>query len=126
MYFVRSVLTPSGNLHPLSSSIIYHSTFPVTLLSAVMQFTLVPLDPIRISHITEFFQLCSTVFWDCLVLTSAACFPPLQFFAQGLTSVDCTFNLTVSQKIKINAWGYYPVGSPEHSNSVWNTVEGTL
>lgn len=127
MYFVKRVLTPSGNLHPLSSSIISHSTFSVTLLSAVMQFTLVPLDPIRISHITKFFQLCCTVHWDCLVLTSSGCFPQLQFFAQELTFVNCTFNLALSEKIKIsNAHGYCPMGSLKHSDSALNTGECIL
>lgn len=65
-----------------------------------MQFTLVPLDPIRISHITKFFQLCSIVHWDCLVLTFSGCFPWLQFFAQEHTFVNRTFNLAVSKKIK--------------------------
>lgn len=92
-----------------------------------MQFTLLPLDPIRISHITTFFQLCSVVHWDCLALTFSGCFPRLQFFAQEQTFVNCTFNLAVSEKIKkSNAHGYCPTGSLKHSDSPLNTSECSL
>lgn len=126
MHFAKSVLTLSGNLHPLSLSIIKHSSFPVTLLSALMQIALALLDPIRTSHITKFFQLCSIAYWDCLVLTSAGCFPSLQFSEQELTFANCAFNLARVRSKQVMHVGIVLWHPLQCSDSALKTVECIL